>query len=87
MLVRIPTGGHVVERIHDEGFGRPELIVERRLGLGANSNAQSIDFQAAIHGAGGCGCGLRLEGSHVLLSEQKLPVQIAHFNPVHIHRV
>ena len=87
MLVRIPTGGHVVERIHDEGFGRPELIVERRLGLGANSNAQSIDFQAVIHGESGCGCGLRLEGTYVLFSEQKLPVQIAHFNPVHIHRV
>ena len=79
-MVRIPTGGHVVERIHDEGFRGPELIVERRLGLGANSDAQSINFQAAIHGASGCGSGLRLEGSHVLFSEQKLPVQIAHFN-------
>ena len=39
------------------------------IGLGAHSNAQSIDFQAAIHGAGGCGCGLRLEGTYVLLSE------------------
>ena len=88
LLVNVESGGHVVERVADDGELLEEQLGEYVLSAGMDlvKAREDMALEGWIHLHSRSSCRLALGFAQVLLSEEELSVQVAHFDHVGVRQ-
>lgn len=82
LVVDVPSCVHVVHGIHCYRQRFPEVVIEGLLCLLTDSQSEVLDIRLRVHASANLASALGLVGTHVVLAEEELPVEVGNLDAV-----